>query len=160
LTTLLRGILISLLASFAYDDPSVAREAKHLFAAFLENHNDVQTLPSDMRTPVFKIVLKNGGANEYQQVKSYFYKADNSAESKHVLNSLGCIGDKKLKLATMAWSTSGEIKLQDFFYAMGSGKCGKLMSSCQCFIFSTPNSHCHLEIFHYSWTFVARRTRY
>jgi hypothetical protein len=28
--------------------------------------------------------------------------------------------DPKLKLATMKWATSGEIKLQVFFYAMGS----------------------------------------
>ena len=121
LTTLLRGILISMLASFAYDEPAVASEAKHRFEAFLENYHDVKSLPSDMRTPVFKIVLKNGGAKEYDQVKSYFYKADNNAERKHVLNSLGCIADNGLKLATMEWSTSGEIKLQDFFYAMGSG---------------------------------------
>uniref|UniRef100_A0A7S3P4T9 Aminopeptidase n=1 Tax=Amphora coffeiformis TaxID=265554 RepID=A0A7S3P4T9_9STRA len=120
LDTLLRGILISLLASFAYDDPSVAREANQRFTAFLENPKDVQSLPSDMRTSVFKIVLKNGGAKEYEQVKSYFYSADNNAERKHVLNSLGCVPDKKLKLATMDWCTSGEIKLQDFFYPMGS----------------------------------------
>jgi puromycin-sensitive aminopeptidase len=123
LTTLLRGILISLLASFAFDDPSVSKEANDRFGAFLENPNDVASLPSDMRTPVFKIVLKNGGEKEYEQVKSYFYKADNNAERKHVLNSLGNIGDDQLKLATMEWSISGEIKLQDFFYVMGSGEC-------------------------------------
>ena len=126
LTTLLRAILISLLATFAYDDPSVAKEAKTRFEAFLENPNDVVSLPSDMRTQVFKIVLKNGGEKEYEQVKSYFYKADNNAERKHVLNSLGSIADDRLKLATMAWSTSGEIKLQDFLYVMGSGMCLKI----------------------------------
>lgn len=120
LTTLLRSILISMLASFAYDDETVAKEAKERFQAFLDDPNDVKTLPSDMRTPVFKIVLKNGGAEEYEQVKSYFYKTDNNAERKHVLSSLGSTADAKLKLATMDWSTSGEIKLQDFFYAMGS----------------------------------------
>lgn len=121
LTTLLRGIVISLLATFAYDDPSVVKEANDRFQAFLKDPQDMQSLPSDMRTPVFKIVLKNGGEKEYENVKSYFYKADNNAERKHVLNSLGCIADDELKLATMQWSTSGDIKLQDFFYVMGSG---------------------------------------
>lgn len=120
LTKLLRGIMISLLSTFAYDDPDVAKEAQTRFKAFQEDANDVKSLPSDMRTPVFKIVLKNGGAEEYEAVKSYFYSATDNAERKHVLNSLGATPDPKLKFATMEWTTSGEVKLQDFFYAMGS----------------------------------------
>ena len=120
LTTLLRGILISLLSTFAYDDPDVVKEARTRFRKFQEDHNDVQSLPSDMRTQVFKIYLKNGGAKEYEEVKEYFSQATDNAERKHVLSSLGSAQDPKLKLATMEWSTSGEIKLQDFFYAMGS----------------------------------------
>jgi puromycin-sensitive aminopeptidase len=73
-----------------------------------------------MRSAVFTIILKNGGKEEYDAVKSYFYVADNNAEKKHVLSSIGSIPDPKLKLATMEWSTSGDIKLQDFFYVMGS----------------------------------------
>lgn len=120
LTTLLRGLMISLLSTFAYDDENVAKEATHRFRAFQENHSDVKSLPSDMRSHVFKIVLKNGGAEEYKQVKSYFFEATDNAERKHVLNALGSTQDPTLKLATMEWSTSGEIKLQDFFYVMGS----------------------------------------
>jgi len=120
LTTLLRGIMISLVSVFAYDDESVAKEAKTRFAAFQKDPNDVQSLPSDMRTQVFAIVLKNGGEKEYNDVKSYFFKADNNAERKHVLSALGSTPDPALKLAAMEWSTSGEIKLQDFFYLMGS----------------------------------------
>merc|ERR1711935_853290 len=37
-----------------------------------------------------------------------------------VLSTLGSISDVKLKVATLDWTTSGEIKLQDFFYAIGS----------------------------------------
>jgi puromycin-sensitive aminopeptidase len=120
LTKLLRGIMINLLGAFAYDDESVQQEAKKRFEAFLEDANDMESLPSDMRTAVFKIVLKNGSAKEYEQVKAYFATASDNAERKHVLNSLGCIRDDALKLATMEWSLSGEIKLQDFFYLMGS----------------------------------------
>jgi puromycin-sensitive aminopeptidase len=120
LTTLLRGVMISLVNAFAYDDDAVVKEATTRFAAFQANAKDVQSLPSDMRTPVFSIVLKNGGTKEYDAVKSYFGTAEDNAERKHVLSSLGSIPDPKLKMATMEWSTSGEIKLQDFFYAMGS----------------------------------------
>ncbi|GKY96228.1 hypothetical protein MPSEU_000582700 [Mayamaea pseudoterrestris] len=120
LTSMLRGILVNLLGTFAYDDESVASEASTRFKAFLENHDDVQSLPSDIRSPVFKIYLKNGTAKEYDEVKKYYYDATDNAERKHVLGSLGFISDPKLKLKTMEWSTSGEIKLQDFFYLMGS----------------------------------------
>jgi puromycin-sensitive aminopeptidase len=120
LTTLLRGIMIGLVSTFAYDDELVIKEATARFAAFQADANDVQSLPSDMRTSVFQIVLTNGGAKEYEAVKSYFYTAETNAERKHVLSSLGSTPDPKLKLATLEWSTSGEVKLQDFFYPMGS----------------------------------------
>ena len=116
LTTLLRGIMVGLVSTFAYDDEVVVNEARTRFAAFQRDPNDVQSLPSDMRTQVFKIVLKNGGEKEYSEIKSYFYTADNSAEKKHALHSLGSIPDPALKLAALEWSTSGEIKLQDFIY--------------------------------------------
>jgi puromycin-sensitive aminopeptidase len=120
LTTLLRGMMIGLLSTFCFDDPAVVKEARDRFQAFLEDANDVQSLPSDMRTPVFQIVVQNGGVKEYEQVLAYFDTATDSAERKHVLGSLGSTSDPKLKLRTMEWTTSGAVKLQDFFYAMGS----------------------------------------
>ena len=120
LTTLLRGVMINLLSSFCASDKAVQTEAKRRFDLFWENPMDVDALPSDYRASVFSIVLQNGGASLYHQIKSYYTKAHNNAESKLVLNSLGSIADPALKWATMEWSTSGEIKLQDFFYLMGS----------------------------------------
>jgi puromycin-sensitive aminopeptidase len=120
LTTLLRGMMIGLLSTFCHDDPAVVAEARARFQAFLEDANDVESLPSDMRTPVFKIILKNGGEKEYSQVLAYFDTATDNAERKHVLGSLGSAADPSLKIRTMEWSTSGAIKLQDFFYPMGS----------------------------------------
>ena len=58
----------------------VVKEATTRFKAFQEDPNDTKSLPSDMRVAVFELVLKNGGAKEYDDVKSYFYKADNNAE--------------------------------------------------------------------------------
>lgn len=120
LTSMLRGILVGLLGSFAYDDETVAAEATSRFQAFKENHEDIMSLPSDIRGPVFKIYLRNGGKKEYDEVKQYFFDATDNAERKHVLSSLGAIPDPKLKLSTMEFSMSGQIKLQDFFYLMGS----------------------------------------
>lgn len=119
LTVMLRGMMIGLLSNFCYDDKDVSTEATKRFSAFLADHNDVVSLPSDMRTSVFKIVLKNGGMAEYEQVKAYFDQATDNAERKHVLGSLGAASDPKLKQKTLEWTISGDIKLQDFFYPMG-----------------------------------------
>jgi len=80
----------------------------------------MQALPSDMRVAVFKIVLKNGGKKEYDEVKGYFATASDNAEKKHVLNALGATKDEKLKMDTLDWTCGGEVKLQDFFYTLGS----------------------------------------
>mmetsp|Transcript_42218 Transcript_42218/g.88662 ORF Transcript_42218/g.88662 Transcript_42218/m.88662 type:complete len:973 (-) Transcript_42218:176-3094(-) len=120
LGVLLRGMMIGLLSTFCYDDDDVAAEASRRFALFQQNHADMKSLPSDMRSSVFKIVLKNGGAKEYQEVKAYFLQATDNAERKHVLGSLGHSPDPALKKSTLEWAISGEIKLQDFFYPMGA----------------------------------------
>lgn len=126
LETLLRSVMLRLVGSFAFDDSDVVKEATARFEAFKTDPNDVKSLPSDMRSPVFRIVLMNGGEQEYADVKSYFYTAPNNAERLHSLGTLGHTKILALKQATMEWATSGEVKLQDFFYAMGSvGSSGK-----------------------------------
>ena len=120
LSTLLRGMMINLLSTFCHDDENVAAEAMRRFKLFQANNSDMKSLPSDMRTSVFKIVLKNGGEAEYEQVKDYYDQATDNAERKFVLGSLGHSPDPKLKERTMEWTLSGDIKLQDFFYPMGS----------------------------------------
>ena len=55
LTSILRGIMISLLSKFCYDEAEVAKEAKTRCEAFLENPEDVKSLPTDIKSPVFKV---------------------------------------------------------------------------------------------------------
>jgi len=82
---------------------------------------DTTSLSSDIKVPVFQLYLRNGGDKEYDTIKKYYYNAPDNAERKHVLNSLGCIPSPDLKKKTMEWTSfSNDVKLQDFFYAMGS----------------------------------------
>jgi puromycin-sensitive aminopeptidase len=132
LTSILRGVMVSLLCTFCSDDEGVKQEAKKRCEAFFEDPSNVSALPTDIKVPVFSIYLKTGGEKEYDAVKAYYYKANDNAERKTVLNSLGSADDEKLKVATLDWATSGEIKLQDFFYPIGSvsrsGKKGRVVS--------------------------------
>ena len=50
----------------------------------------------------------------------YFDTATDSAERKYVMTSLGSAKSPVLKLRPLEWTSSGTVKLQDFFYAMGS----------------------------------------
>lgn len=132
LTSILRGIMVDLLCDYCSGDDDVMKQAKSKCEAFFEDPSNSKVLPADIKIPIFKIYLKNGGTKEYETVKAYYYKAKDSAEKKTVLQSLGSTADEKLKLETLDWTTSGEVKLQDFFYAIGSvsgsGKKGREIS--------------------------------
>jgi puromycin-sensitive aminopeptidase len=120
LTALLRATMVDLLSTFRYDDPDVALEASTRFKKFLEDPSDVMSLPSDLKTGVFGIYVKNGGVQEYEEILAYFDSATDNAERKHTLKSLGLTLNNNLKRRTLDWAISGKIKLQDFFYPMGS----------------------------------------
>jgi aminopeptidase N len=120
LTAILRATMVELLSLFCYDEPDVAVEASNRCKKFLEDPSDVVSLPSDLKTGVFGIYVKNGGIKEYEEILSYFDSATDNAERKHTLRSLGLSLDNNLKRRTLDWALSGKVKLQDFFYPMGS----------------------------------------
>lgn len=67
------------------------------------------------------MVAAKGGKKEYDNLHVIYEKSDNDAQRKHVLHSIGYVADKKLKEAALDWTTSGAVKLQDFFYPFNSG---------------------------------------
>merc|ERR1719324_2369826 len=100
------------------NDTAVVAEAQKRFDAYFGG--DTSVLPDDIKVPVFHIVLKNGGAKEYDALKSMHDKAQTNIEKKHVYNSIGYIADDAKKMEVLEWAISGDIKIQDFFYAVGS----------------------------------------
>lgn len=66
------------------------------------------------------MVASKGGKKEYDELMTIYKKCDNDAQRKHVLHSIGYISDPKLKEAALDWTTSGAVKLQDFFYIFNS----------------------------------------
>jgi puromycin-sensitive aminopeptidase len=113
LTTLLRSLMVTMLVYFAYDDPSVIEEATARFSAFLANTSNATILPSDYRGNVFEIVVKNGGREAYEQVKSYYYETEDDTEKSFVFEALAATTDADLTVATLDWSISGDVKTQD-----------------------------------------------
>jgi len=115
---LLRATVLGLLDTFAWNDPSVAAEAKRRFDA---HWTDASALPTEYKTTVYRIVLMNGGKAEYQKILESFRATEDNQERKYPMFSLGATHDMALKKETLDWAVkSGEVKLQDFFYPIGS----------------------------------------
>lgn len=77
-------------------------------------------LPDEYRVPVFQAVLANGGEAERAQLMDAYAKLTASVDQKHAFNSVGFSPHPDLKQASLRWSISGEVKIQDFFYVMMS----------------------------------------
>lgn len=117
---MLRALLINLVSNFAGSDEDVVSASKKMFDAFLA---DPQTkkLPSGYATQVFKIVLKNSAGNtEYDALFEMIDKLETTVEKKRIYLALGYAKSLDLKLRTMEWAASDNIKLQDFFYPIVS----------------------------------------
>lgn len=115
---LLRSTVIGLLDTFAHDEPQVAAEAKRRFDLHFSTPS---VLPGEYKTTVYRIVLMNGGEEEYQRVKTTYYATEDNVERKYAMNSLGATRLPQLKLATLDWALkSGDVKLQDCFYPLGA----------------------------------------
>jgi len=124
LSTLLRSLLITLLGNIATDDKATLAEASRRFQCMVADINaggcgQCKELPSDIKEPVFKIVLRAGGLEQYQQVQQFCAAAKTIAEKKFAYSALGFTSDPKLKQRTLEWARD-ELKLQDFFYPMAS----------------------------------------
>ena len=115
----LRATLISLLAKFSKGESTIAA-ARQRFEAFVTDPDDASACPADTRVAVFKIVLRAGGASEYEAVRSLYTRLGSNAEKKHVLNAIGAAATNALKTKALDWTTSGAVLLQDFFYPIYS----------------------------------------
>jgi hypothetical protein len=114
---LLRATLVALIGRYSVRDEDKA-EARARFNALVANPTDPNSCPSEYRTSVFQAVLRWGGASEYAQLQKLFETAQSDADRKQVLLSLG-FGEGQ-HTQTLDWTTSGAVKLQDFFYPMMS----------------------------------------
>merc|ERR1712176_710496 len=104
-------------ARFSKEETVIA-EARRRFKAFIAG--DSAQLPDDIKEPVFKITLKAGGMQEYEEVRELYKKAETNVEKKHVYSTIGYTADKGRKQQVLEWAISGDIPIQDFFYPVGS----------------------------------------
>lgn len=124
LDTLLRSLIISLLGDVAEGNPKLLLEASKRFNAMCANiasggDGTCAELPSDLKTPVFKMVLRAGGKSEFDQIMKFWSVASTNAEKKLAYGALGSTPSAELKKRVLAWARD-DLKMQDFFYPMMS----------------------------------------
>eukprot|EP00607_Mallomonas_marina_P001471 CAMPEP_0182426326 /NCGR_PEP_ID=MMETSP1167-20130531/12807_1 /TAXON_ID=2988 /ORGANISM="Mallomonas Sp, Strain CCMP3275" /LENGTH=769 /DNA_ID=CAMNT_0024607665 /DNA_START=333 /DNA_END=2642 /DNA_ORIENTATION=+ len=113
-----RATIMSLVELFCYADDDVLKESRKRFDAHWENP---AALSTDLKTIVYRIVLRSGSIADYERVLASFYATEDNSVRKVVMLSLGAISDPKLQLRTLDWAIKGsDIKLQDFFYPIRS----------------------------------------
>ncbi|OJJ44518.1 hypothetical protein ASPZODRAFT_70994 [Penicilliopsis zonata CBS 506.65] len=95
------------------NDPVVVQAAQEMFARFAAG--DLDAIHPNIRGSVFSIVLKNGGAKEYDIVLDRFRHAATSDEKTTALRCLGSAEDPALIQRTLALASSDEVKNQDIY---------------------------------------------
>mmetsp|Transcript_71782 Transcript_71782/g.181103 ORF Transcript_71782/g.181103 Transcript_71782/m.181103 type:complete len:897 (+) Transcript_71782:97-2787(+) len=117
---LLRGLLMKLVSRFAAEGDWL-KEARRLFDRYIEDpEGNAAELPDEYRVPVFQAVLQKGGPQEHEQLMGAYRKLTKNIDQKHVFLSIGYTPEGKTKTEVLRWAIGGEVKIQDFFYIMGS----------------------------------------
>ncbi len=128
---LLRASLVRLQAKFCAGDPAVQAQAKKMWDAYFEPSGgagasyDAAAIPADFKIPVFKVMLA-GAASEEESARlhgvlmAHLGSLTANAERKHVYLAIGANASPAIKRQVLEWAVSGELKMQDFFYPIGS----------------------------------------
>ncbi|CEJ55612.1 Aminopeptidase 2 [Penicillium brasilianum] len=94
-------------------DPVVVKAAQDMFARFAAG--DHSAIHPNIRGNVFSIVLKYGGAKEYDVILKRFREAPTSDEKTTALRCLGVAEDPALVQRTLALAMSEEVRSQDIY---------------------------------------------
>jgi len=123
LTAQFRSTVISVLAWT--EDPSILDQAQKRFAKFIEDpHNNA--IPADLRSSVYAIAIRYGGATAYQNMLQLYRQSDLSEEKVRALDAIGRVTDEAMIRKTLLWALSDEVRSQDVMIPIGSLAAGPI----------------------------------
>lgn len=124
LTKVCRGTLFALAAKYCHTDGTLVEEARRRFAVLVDvdASDEVKTaaVPAELKVPLMKLVLRAGGESEFDQLMALYASYDDNQKQKEVMNAIGNSGHAHLRQRVLEWAVGGTVKLQDFFYPIGS----------------------------------------
>jgi len=119
LDKLSRAILVRLQAKFMANDPDVKARCAAMLSAFLADP-DGNKVPADLKQPVLRVGLQHASRKELEQAIAAVDAVSTIAQKKDLYGALGFTPALADKQHVLEWTTSGAVKLQDFFYPMAS----------------------------------------
>lgn len=109
-----RASILGLVESFCSGDEDVVVESKRKFD---EHWERPEALAAEYKSIVYRIVLKNGSLAEFDRLITAYNSTEDNSLRKFVLVSIGATQQPELQKRTLDWAiSSGQVKLQDFFY--------------------------------------------
>ncbi|XP_005990128.1 puromycin-sensitive aminopeptidase [Latimeria chalumnae] len=114
LDALLRGLVLGKLGKAGHK-PTI-EEARRRFREHVEGR---QTLPADLRSPVYVTVLKHGDVGTLDTMLKLHKQADMQEEKNRIERVLGAISASDLILRVLAFSLSEEVRPQDTVSVIG-----------------------------------------
>jgi len=115
LNKLLRAVILGKLGD--HSDQETINEARKRF----ENYKtDKKSLPNDVAGVVFRLVVRNGGEKEHDEIIEIFKSATQPEEVIRACRCIGCPNDPKLIKKALEYSLSDNVRSQDYFYPIGA----------------------------------------
>jgi len=115
LDTMLRPVILVMMAKTG--DAKVIAEAK---ARFTEYKKNASSLPPDLRSVVYKIVVSSGRTAEFEEIKKIFLTADMHEEKLRALRALGAASDPTLLQQALQMSFSPDVRSHDIYLIVAS----------------------------------------
>ena len=91
---------------------STLKEYKRRFGLLLEQ-NDESLIPSDLRTSIYALSVKNGGVAEYEKALSIYRDPPTPSHKLSAMAALCATKDQELLKRTFAFIRTDEVKNQD-----------------------------------------------
>lgn len=112
LDSMFRALAINRLA--AANNPAAIQEAQRRFQKYIEPGSKYKIAP-DLRFPIYKMVVKNGGEKEFNQIVELYRKTDMAEEKQRTLAALCYAEDENLIHKALDFALSNEVRPQDIY---------------------------------------------
>ncbi|KAK1088436.1 hypothetical protein LTR33_000550 [Friedmanniomyces endolithicus] len=116
LTGQMRALLIATAGLMGHE--STVAEAQKEFKAYLGG--DKKAIHPSLRSAVYKIAVKNGGAEAYKAVQNEFLTTTAVDGKELALSSMGFVQSQELAKEYLSWAFSGNVAIQDVHTVGGS----------------------------------------
>jgi aminopeptidase N len=119
--SLLRQLAVS--RALSYENEHAVAEARVRFDKYVAG--DVSAVPADLKGAVFASVLRQGGLEEFEQLKKLYKNADSALEESLVLGAMGACKDPKIITAALDFNLTDAVRKQDGASIVGSSASSK-----------------------------------